>query len=126
MKTRRGTAIVETANGFLLTRTKDGLFLLPGGKSEKGEPRIVTSIRELKEETNLDAQTVIFLFVHESEYYSHKVFYIQAEGNLRPRNEIDEINFSDLVSQHTITKSSREIIERFILEKNNNPNKLKY
>lgn len=117
-KTRRGTVIIETENGILLTKMKGNLFILPGGQAEKNEPRIITAIRELKEETNLDAQSVIFLFTHESTYYSHKVFYIQAEGKLKPRNEIEELNFTHLIDPQNITKSSHDIIQRFMREKN--------
>lgn len=117
-KTRRGTVIVETENGILLTKMKGNLFILPGGQTEKNETRIITAIRELKEETNLDAQLVIFLFTHESIHYSHKVFYIQAEGKLKPKNEIKELNFTNLIDPQNITKSSCDIMQRFMREKN--------
>jgi len=117
-KGRRGTVIIETENGILLTKMKADFFILPGGQAEKNETRIITAIRELKEETNLDAQSVIFLFSHESIHYSHKVFYIQAEGKLKPRNEIKELNFTHLIDPQNISKSSRDIIQRFMREKN--------
>jgi len=38
-KRRRGTAIIETDKGILLTAMSRGDFLLPGGGADKGESR---------------------------------------------------------------------------------------
>ena len=53
MKRRRGTAIVETEHGVLLTAMSKGGFLLPGGGTNHNETRFRAAIRELEEETGL-------------------------------------------------------------------------
>ncbi|MCF8007344.1 MAG: NUDIX domain-containing protein [Methylovulum sp.] len=112
-KKKRGTAIVQTSKGILLTKMKGDLFLLPGGKTEPGEPRIITAIRELKEETNLSAESVIFLFEHESQHYNHKVFLIKATGTPKASNEIILLDYYPNVSGDLISDSSLKIIHRF-------------
>lgn len=44
---RRGTAIVETKRGILLTAGRRGRFILPGGGANRGESRFVAALREL-------------------------------------------------------------------------------
>lgn len=113
-KKKRGTAIIQTKQGILLTKMKNDLFLLPGGKAEKEEHRIITAIRELKEETNLSAECVDFLFHHESKFYSHKVFLIKATGIPKASNEIERLGYYPDVSSDLISNSSLAIIQRFL------------
>lgn len=114
-KRRRGTVIVETANGILLTRMRHDDYLLPGGQAERGEPRIVTAIRELKEETGLIAEDVRYLFDFESRFYQHKVFYIRASGTARPSQEVEELAYYQ-PQMRGLADSSRRIIERYLKE----------
>lgn len=114
IKKKRGTVIVQTPKGILLTKINHDLFLLPGGKSESGEPRIITAVRELKEETNLSTESIIFLFNHESQYYSHKVFLVKATGTPKASNEISFIDYYPNVSDELISSSSLKIIHRFM------------
>ena len=59
---RRGTAIVESASGILVV-SKDGhLFTLPGGGARPDESDRDAAIRELKEETGLEATDAVYLF----------------------------------------------------------------
>jgi hypothetical protein len=45
---RRGTAIVETAHGILLTAGRPGKpFILPGGGARRGESRFMAALRKL-------------------------------------------------------------------------------
>jgi len=60
-KRRRGTAIVETSKGILVTSGSSKIFILPGGGANKRETRLVAAIRELKEETGWQGE-VITLF----------------------------------------------------------------
>ena len=64
-KRRRGTAIVETNEGILVVSGKGNKFILPGGKASKNETRTQAAIRELKEETGLEAyySKLIFRYV---------------------------------------------------------------
>jgi len=47
-KRRRGTAIVETEQGILVTADRNKVFLLPGSEANKGEFRIETAMQELR------------------------------------------------------------------------------
>jgi 8-oxo-dGTP pyrophosphatase MutT (NUDIX family) len=93
IRTKRGTAIVETEQGILVNAMPGDRFLLPGGGADWGESRIQTAIRELREETGLQAHTAVFLFSFQSRKNDHKVFYIQAAGLAQPQNEIEKIGF---------------------------------
>lgn len=112
-KRRRGTVVVESAAGIVLVRMKGGSFMLPGGQAEAVESRAQAAIRELKEEADLGALSVIQLFEHESKHYAHKVFYVVASGVPRPSSEIDEIAYFTPDFQGEIGFSSRRILEKF-------------
>jgi 8-oxo-dGTP pyrophosphatase MutT (NUDIX family) len=59
---RRGTAIVDTKQGILVTAGSNKVFLLPGGGANQNESRISAAIRELREETGLKTLHAKFLF----------------------------------------------------------------
>lgn len=112
-KRRRGTVIIELADGILLTQMRGDRLLLPGGQAERGEPRIMTAIRELYEETGLVAESVRYLFDFESSYYHHKVFYVTASGKPRPRSEVANLAYYR-PDMPDLSASSRAIIEQFL------------
>lgn len=112
-KRRRGTVIIELADGILLTQMRGDRLLLPGGQAERGEPRIMTAIRELYEETGLVAESVRYLFDFDSSYYHHKVFYVTASGKPRPRSEVANLAYYR-PDMPDLSASSRAIIEQFL------------
>ena len=62
---RRGTAIVETDRGILLTAGRHGKpFILPGGGAKRGESRFMAALRELTEETGLLPYAAEIIFTH--------------------------------------------------------------
>jgi NUDIX domain. len=62
---RRGTAIVETERGILLTAGRTGKpFILPGGGTKRGESRFMAALRELTEETHLLPYSAQIIFKH--------------------------------------------------------------
>jgi 8-oxo-dGTP pyrophosphatase MutT (NUDIX family) len=108
MSRRRGTAIVETSKGILLTAMSEGTFLLPGGGANKGESRFRAAIRELEEETGLIANFAQILFTYESKSNNHTVVLIKAKGTPKPKQEVKYI---DYYVPNKIIKTSRATIE---------------
>jgi 8-oxo-dGTP diphosphatase len=120
---RRGTAIVETEKGILVTAGRGKVFILPGGGAGKGETRIEAAMRELREETGLKPYYAKYLFrylgrVHKSHghgYFQdhHTVCLIKARGTARPRHEVKHIAYYKPGSEVRISGVTREIIEKY-------------
>ena len=130
-KRRRGTAIVETSKGILLTSGHKKMFLLPGGGASKGESRMQGAIRELKEETDLVAYDAKYLFSYVSSKHKtyskkhdfrdhHKVFLIKAKGNARPRHEIKHIAYYKPENGVRISHATKSIIDKYYKMKSSN------
>lgn len=126
-KRRRGTAIVETEKGILVTAGKNKAFLLPGGGTNKHESRMEAAMRELREETGLKPYYANYLFrhmgrVHKSHghgYFQdhHTVCLIKAHGTPNPRHEIKYIAFYKPGSGVHISGVTREIIAKYYSHK---------
>ena len=123
---RRGTAIVDTAEGILVVRERDNMFSLPGGGADQQERREEAAIRELGEETGLKTLESRFLFQHlgrprKSHHGGvyrddHKVFLLKTAGTARPRKEVTQVAYFD-GSDLDLDRTSREIIERYLAAK---------
>jgi 8-oxo-dGTP diphosphatase len=113
MKRRRGTAIVETNKGILLTAMSGGFFLLPGGGANKGESRFRAAIRELEEETGLIANFAEIIFDHESKSHNHTVVLIKAKGTPKPKEEVKYIDYYTPNSKLKISKGTKDIIDKY-------------
>jgi 8-oxo-dGTP diphosphatase len=122
-KRRRGTALVETEKGILVTAGRGGVFLLPGGGANRGESRTKAAMRELREETGLKPYYAKYLFrhigkVHKSHghgYFQdhHTVCLVKAYGTPKPRHEIKHVAFYLPGSGVRISGVTREIIEKY-------------
>ena len=122
-KRRRGTAIVETEQGILVTAGRSNVFLLTGGGANKGETRIEAAMRELREETGLYPYYAKYLFRHVGKvnkshghgYFQdhHTVCLIKATGVPRPHHEIKHVAYYKPNSSIRISGVTREIIEKY-------------
>lgn len=117
-KRRRGTVILETSKGILLTAMSDGTFLLPGGGTNKGESRFRAAIRELEEETGLIAYSARILFNYESHNHEHTVVLIKAKGTPKPRHEIKYIDYYKPGKKIKISTGTKDIIKKYYELKN--------
>jgi ADP-ribose pyrophosphatase YjhB (NUDIX family) len=125
IRRRRGTAVVETDKGILLT-SKDGkVFILPGGGAEKDESRFVAALRELTEETRLRPYYAEIIFRHLGKVQEtlsgrglfqdhHTVCLVKATGEARPGGgDSKYIAYHYLGCDVRVSTTTREIIEKY-------------
>jgi 8-oxo-dGTP diphosphatase len=123
---RRGTAIVETQRGILLTAGRRGRpFILPGGGAERGESRFVAALRELTEETGLLPHAAEIIFRHKGKIRptisgrhkfqdQHTVCLVKASGTPRPGGgDAKRIAYYYPGCDVWISGTTKEIIERY-------------
>ena len=126
IKRRRGTAIVETEHGILLTAGRRGKpFILPGGGAERGESRFVAALRELTEETGLLPYAAEIIFKHKGKIRStisgrhkfqdqHTVCLVKASGVPRPGGgDAKRIGHYYPGCDVWISATTKEIIEKY-------------
>jgi len=132
-KRRRGTVIVDTSAGILIVSSskEKKFFLLPGGGAEYYESRKQAALRELQEETNLKADSVIYLFSHVGATFEfkgslqrnhHKVFLVKTNGIPQPTNEIKYIEYYKPGDPTRLSSSTKEIIEKYLMSKKRGEN----
>jgi len=123
---RRGTAIVETERGILLTAGRPGKpFILPGGGAKRGESRFVAALRELTEETGLLPYSARVIFNHKGKIRPtnsgkhkyqdyHTVCVVQASGIPRAGGgDAKRLGYYSPRCDTWISKTTKEIIERY-------------
>jgi len=122
---RRGTAIVETDRGILLTAGRHGKFELPGGGAERGESRFIAAFRELTEETGLLPYAAEIIFRHRGEIRPtmsgrhefqnhHTVCLVKASGTPRPNGkDVQRIAHYYPGCNVSISTETKQIIERY-------------
>lgn len=122
---RRGTAIVETSKGILLTAGRHGAFILPGGGANRDESRFVAAIRELKEETGLLAYSAKIIFNHKGKIQPthsgrhkfqdhHIVCLVKASGNPKPGGgDAKRLSYFYPGCKVRISPTTEEIINRY-------------
>lgn len=122
---RRGTAIVETDRGILLTAGSHGPFILPGGGAEKHESRLIAALRELNEEAHLRPYYAKVLFRHKGNVRpthsgkhmfqdQHTVCLIKATGTPRPGGgDAQRIAYYYPGCSVRISRTTAEILDRY-------------
>lgn len=95
---RVAAIVIKEGKILLMRRRKAGreYFAIPGGRIESGETSEKAALRELKEETNLDAEIGSLLFENEADGW-HNHFYLakNADGEARFGGEELERNSED-------------------------------
>jgi len=123
---RRGTAIVETERGILLTAGRPGRpFILPGGGAKRGESRFMAALRELTEETGLLPYSAEIIFTHKGKVRPtmsgrhkfqdhHTVCIVKASGVPKPGGgDAKRIGYYYHGCNVWISTTTKEIIERY-------------
>ncbi|MER2552114.1 MAG: NUDIX domain-containing protein [Thauera sp.] len=117
MKRQRATVIVEVDGKILLVENRGGLILLPGGGINPQESGLQAAARELAEETCLIADSLQFLFSHESQTNWHHVFHASASGTPLAGDDAVALQYfdqDDLTLSGRMSAATREILERFL------------
>ncbi|AXK39761.1 NUDIX domain-containing protein [Crenobacter cavernae] len=110
----RATAVIELADGVLVTAAAGQRFSLPGGKASRGELRSQALIRELREETGLRVHNILYLFDHVTPHTAHKVYLVIAQGAPRPQGEIERIGvLASPDGEPDVTPETRAILRRY-------------
>lgn len=123
---RRGTAIIETDRGILLTAGRFGKpFMLPGGGAKRGESRFMAALRELTEETGLLPYAAEIIFKHKGKIRPtmsgrhkfqdhHTVCLVKASGIPRAGGgDAKRIGYYYPGCNIRISTTTKEIIERY-------------
>lgn len=120
---RRSAALIETPAGILLVEERTGVCSLPGGGVEANESVQAAAIRELQEETTLQAVATRFLFEHLGKIYvrkgrsiqnHHFIFLVEAIGTPQPNDDgIRQICFYRPGDRFKITDSTERILAMY-------------
>lgn len=91
--------IIMNDKGEILLENYAGVFLLPGGKQEKGESNISGLAREIKEETGIDISSDEIKPLLKAKMYVRNYPKINDSGNV---NRLSKTNYFYLISNKTV------------------------
>ncbi|MFJ2362496.1 NUDIX hydrolase [Pseudomonas sp. NPDC087697] len=117
MKTR-ATVICADNGQILFVRKEKSKWTLPGGKVEPGETPAAAAARELREETGLDIDELLYLLKFEANRILHYVFeasVLNADG-ARPLNEISDCEWHSYgaIQNLDLSDATKSIVKAFI------------
>ncbi|SAK49204.1 NUDIX hydrolase [Caballeronia pedi] len=115
---RRATVICERDGRVLLVARARGRWAFPGGRAKTGEDLADAAVRELKEETGLEAVQVRYAFQFRGFQTRHIVFLVDVDPEAQPvpANEIARCKWPRLEALRGIEASvpTRGIAEIFL------------
>ena len=121
-----GCIVIEN-NKVLLIQQKKGNWGFPKGRVEKNESECETAIREVKEETNIDAiiedknKKYIDTYYSKKDEFKEVVLFLgkRIGGEIKPQeNEIKNVEWVDLseaINRITM-KSTKELYQKVLTE----------
>ncbi|WP_246542741.1 NUDIX domain-containing protein [Paludibacterium yongneupense] len=111
---RRATAIIELADGLLVSAPRGSRFTLPGGFAHRGELRSQALIREIREDTGLRINSMLYLFDHITPLTAHRVYLAIAQGHARAQGRIGRIALvSSPETELELDYEARAILRRY-------------
>lgn len=114
----RATVLLVRHRAVLLVKERGGPWFLPGGDLRPGELAMAAAIRELHEETCVEASAAAFLWQHVSAHHMHQVFRVAIPPEVRPRANvragIEEVRWVELsqLATMSVTPGTRAILGR--------------
>ncbi|MEZ1314655.1 NUDIX hydrolase [Pseudomonas fluorescens] len=107
----RATVICEQNRHILLVRKPRCRWTLPGGKVERGETAAGAAVRELHEETGLDADDLLYLMQLEAGNTRHHVYEASVLNldDARPLNEIFDCQWYPLNALQNLDASDATV-----------------
>ncbi|SDZ28560.1 NUDIX hydrolase [Pseudomonas sp. NFIX28] len=114
----RATVICAQGGQILFVRKDRSKWVLPGGKVEPGEAPVDAAIRELREETGLDASEPLYILEFEAGNVRHHVFEVSVvnAGAARPQNEIAAVGWHAYGAARELdaTAATKSIVNSFL------------
>lgn len=114
----RATVICAHGGHILFVRKDRSKWALPGGKIEPGESPAAAAIRELHEETGLEASEPLYILEFEAGNVRHHVFEVSVINieDARPLNEIAAIAWHayDAARELDTTIATKSIVNSFL------------